>query len=122
MASTGRSRHSESASLQPFHPVGLLETQVSEDEERRLQRREKNRVAAQKSRKRQTQRADLLHEACELLEQRNRQLRREVDSLSEEHRLLSEVLRAHEPLSPIMPCSVASSTSSSLQPEAVAAR
>nr|XP_046228798.1 basic leucine zipper transcriptional factor ATF-like 3 isoform X2 [Scatophagus argus] len=94
----------------------------SEDGDRRLKRREKNRVAAQKSRKRQTQRADLLHAACELLEQRNRKLKREVDSLFEEQRLLNEALRAHEPFCPIMHCSFASSTSSSLQPDAVAAR
>lgn len=37
-------------------------TQSGEDNERRLKRREKNRVAAQRSRKRQTQRADELHE------------------------------------------------------------
>ncbi|XP_070782534.1 basic leucine zipper transcriptional factor ATF-like 3 [Enoplosus armatus] len=94
----------------------------SGDGGRRLKRREKNRVAAQKSRKRQTQRADILHEACELLEQRNRELRREVDSLSEEQRLLAEALRTHEPFCPIMHCSFASSTSCSLQPETVAAR
>ncbi|XP_029986397.1 basic leucine zipper transcriptional factor ATF-like 3 isoform X2 [Sphaeramia orbicularis] len=51
----------------------------SDDDGRRMKRREKNRVAAQKSRKRQTQRADLLHQACEVLEERNRNLRREVD-------------------------------------------
>ncbi|CAI5684593.1 basic leucine zipper transcriptional factor ATF-like 3 [Oreochromis niloticus] len=96
--------------------------ECSEDEGRRMKRREKNRVAAQKSRKRQTQRADLLHEACELLEQRNRKLRREVDSLSEEQHLLTEALRAHEPFCPIMHCSFASSTSSTLQPENMAAR
>ncbi|KAM7368355.1 hypothetical protein PAMP_014579 [Pampus punctatissimus] len=90
--------------------------QGSEDDGRKLKRREKNRVAAQKSRKRQMQRADVLHEACELLEQRNRQLKREVDSLSEEQRLLTEVLRVHEPLCPIMHCSF---TSSSLQPDAM---
>ncbi|XP_028997354.1 basic leucine zipper transcriptional factor ATF-like 3 isoform X2 [Betta splendens] len=89
----------------------------SEDEGKRLQRREKNRVAAQKSRKRQTQRADLLHQTCELLEQRNRKLRSEVDSLSEEQRLLTEALRAHEPFCPIMHCSFASSTSCRLQQE-----
>ncbi|XP_073349599.1 basic leucine zipper transcriptional factor ATF-like 3 [Pagrus major] len=94
----------------------------SDDGDRRLKRREKNRVAAQKSRKRQTQRADLLHEACELLEQRNRKLKREVDSLSEEQRRLTEALRAHEPFCPIMHCSFASSTSSSLQPDSMAAR
>ncbi|XP_026167574.1 basic leucine zipper transcriptional factor ATF-like 3 [Mastacembelus armatus] len=94
----------------------------SEDEGRKLKRREKNRVAAQKSRKRQTQRADLLHEACELLEQRNRKLRREVDSLSEEQRRLTNALRAHEPFCPIMHCLFASSTSSSLQPDNTTAR
>uniref|UniRef100_A0A3B5KY26 Basic leucine zipper transcription factor, ATF-like 3 n=1 Tax=Xiphophorus couchianus TaxID=32473 RepID=A0A3B5KY26_9TELE len=72
------------------------------DEGRRMKRKEKNRVAAQKSRKRQTQRADQLHQACELLEQRNRKLKREVDSLSEEQNFLSEALRAHEPFCPIM--------------------
>ncbi|XP_069033557.1 basic leucine zipper transcriptional factor ATF-like 3 isoform X1 [Embiotoca jacksoni] len=85
--------------------------ECSDDEGRRMKRREKNRVAAQKSRKRQTQRADLLHEACELLEQRNRKLRREVDSLSEEQHLLTEALRAHEPLCPIMHCSSSPSVS-----------
>lgn len=82
-----------------------------------MKRREKNRVAAQKSRKRQTQRADLLHEACELLEQRNRKLRQEVDSLSEEQRLLSEALRTHEAFCPIMHCSF---SSPSLQPDNMA--
>ncbi|AWP20421.1 putative basic leucine zipper transcriptional factor ATF-like 3-like [Scophthalmus maximus] len=77
---------------------------VREDEGRRLKRREKNRVAAQKSRKRQTRRADLLHE---------------VDSLSEEQRLLVEALTAHEPQCPIMHCS---STSTCLQPDNMAAR
>ncbi|KAI3363882.1 hypothetical protein L3Q82_001482 [Scortum barcoo] len=108
----------------------------SEDGSRRLKRREKNRVAAQKSRKRQTQREltfcmrvggvlSIPHcclKACELLEQKNRKLKREVDSLSEEQRLLTEALRAHEPFCPIMHCSFASSTSSSLQPDAMAAR
>ncbi|KAG7232714.1 hypothetical protein INR49_008201 [Caranx melampygus] len=57
-------------------------------------------------------------EACELLEQRNRKLRREVTSLSEEQRLLTEALRAHEPLCPIMHCFL-SSSSSSLQPDSL---
>ncbi|KAM8725233.1 basic leucine zipper transcriptional factor ATF-like 3 isoform 2-T2 [Acanthopagrus schlegelii] len=61
-------------------------------------------------------------EACELLEQRNRKLKREVDSLSEEQQRLTEALRAHEPFCPIMHCSFASSTSSGLQPDSMAAR
>ncbi|XP_063757801.1 basic leucine zipper transcriptional factor ATF-like 3 isoform X2 [Eleginops maclovinus] len=94
------------------------EGQGSEDEGKRMKKREKNRVAAQKSRKRHTQRADLLHQTCELLEQRNRKLRREVDSLSEEQRHLSDTLRAHEPLCPIMHCSL---SSSSPQPDTMTA-
>ncbi|KAF6735793.1 Basic leucine zipper transcriptional factor ATF-like 3 [Oryzias melastigma] len=93
--------------------------QCSVDDGRRMKRREKNRVAAQRSRKRQTQRADLLHEACELLEQRNKTLKREVESLSEEQHVLAEALRAHEPFCPSMHCSF---TSSSLQPDNTTAR
>ncbi|CAB1342898.1 unnamed protein product [Coregonus sp. 'balchen'] len=74
------------------------------DEDRRLKRRENNRVAAKNSRKKQTQRADELHEACECLEQKNRQLKKEVQFLSEEQRRLTEALKAHEPLCPIMHC------------------
>ncbi|CAJ1077663.1 basic leucine zipper transcriptional factor ATF-like 3 [Xyrichtys novacula] len=88
-----------------------------EDENRKLKRREKNRVSARRSRNRQTQRADHLHQACELLEQRNRKLRREVDCLSEEQRELSDALKAHEPFCPIMHCSLASSCS--LQPDTI---
>ncbi|XP_068454910.1 basic leucine zipper transcriptional factor ATF-like 3 isoform X2 [Clinocottus analis] len=56
-------------------------------------------------------------EACELLEQRNRKLKREVDSLSEEQRRLSEALGAHERLCPIMHCCTASSSvSGAMQP------
>ncbi|XP_067098564.1 basic leucine zipper transcriptional factor ATF-like 3 [Osmerus mordax] len=75
------------------------------DDNSRMRRREKNRVAAQKSRKRQTQRADELHEAYACLEQRNRQLRREVASLSEEQHRLLELLQTHEPCCPMMHCS-----------------
>ncbi|XP_058470186.1 basic leucine zipper transcriptional factor ATF-like 3 [Solea solea] len=89
----------------------------SQDEGRMMKRREKNRVAAQRSRKRQTQRADLLHQACELLEQRNQKLRREVDSLTEEHHLLTKALKAHEPFCPSMHCFSSSSSSCSLQPD-----
>ncbi|KAM9355840.1 basic leucine zipper transcriptional factor ATF-like 3 [Pholidichthys leucotaenia] len=89
------------------------ECECSVDEGLRMKKREKNRVAAQKNRKKQTQRADQLHQACELLEQRNRKLRREVDSLSEEQHLLTEILRAHEPFCTIMLCSFTTSSSSS---------
>uniref|UniRef100_UPI0037E902EE basic leucine zipper transcriptional factor ATF-like 3 n=1 Tax=Semicossyphus pulcher TaxID=241346 RepID=UPI0037E902EE len=93
-----------------------------EDENRRLKRREKNRVSARKSRKRQTQRADILHQMCELLEQKNMKLRKEVDSLSEEQRLLNDTLKAHEPLCLNMHCFITSSTSSGLQPDTMEAQ
>ncbi|KAF7656087.1 hypothetical protein LDENG_00046420 [Lucifuga dentata] len=90
----------------------------SENDDQRLKKREKNRVAAQKSRKRQTQKADVLHETCEYLEQRNKKLRKEVNSLCEEQRLLTDALRSHEPSCPIMHCST--STSLCLQPDNMA--
>uniref|UniRef100_A0A671NP01 Basic leucine zipper transcriptional factor ATF-like 3 n=1 Tax=Sinocyclocheilus anshuiensis TaxID=1608454 RepID=A0A671NP01_9TELE len=70
----------------------------SDDDEKRLKRREKNRVAAQRSRKRQTQRADELHEVYECLEQENSLLRKEVQLLIEEQQRLTDALKAHEPL------------------------
>lgn len=45
-----------------WHSVPLLQSSGDEDDDWRHKRRENNRVAAQKSRNRQTQRADELHE------------------------------------------------------------
>uniref|UniRef100_A0AAY5EV88 BZIP domain-containing protein n=1 Tax=Electrophorus electricus TaxID=8005 RepID=A0AAY5EV88_ELEEL len=69
---------------------------------KRMKRREKNRVAAQRSRKRQTQRADELHEAYECLEQQNSLLKKEVQVLLEEQKRLAEALQSHEPLCPVL--------------------
>ncbi|KAM9552037.1 basic leucine zipper transcriptional factor ATF-like 3 isoform 2-T9 [Salvelinus alpinus] len=80
------------------------ESSGDEDDDWRLKRRDNNRVAAQKSRKRQTQRADELHKAYECLDQKNRRLKKEVQFLSEEQRRLTEALKAHEPLCPIRHC------------------
>ncbi|KAM9495731.1 basic leucine zipper transcriptional factor ATF-like 3 [Clarias gariepinus] len=76
------------------------------EDERRMKRREKNRVAAQRSRKRQTQRADELHEAYEYLEQQNSLLKKEVQLLLEEQRRLAEALNLHEPLCPVLNANV----------------
>ncbi|CAB1342547.1 unnamed protein product [Coregonus sp. 'balchen'] len=65
--------------------------QGSSDNIKKVMRREKNRIAAQKSRMRQTQKADSLH-----LE--NTALRKEVKRLTEEAKYLSSVLTTHEPL------------------------
>ncbi|KAK3506757.1 hypothetical protein QTP70_023922 [Hemibagrus guttatus] len=81
-------------------------SQSEDDSHRRLKRREKNRVAAQRSRKRQTQRADELHEAYECLEQQNSLLKKEVQLLLEEQRCLADALKLHEPLCPVLNSSV----------------
>ncbi|XP_066533787.1 basic leucine zipper transcriptional factor ATF-like 3 [Hoplias malabaricus] len=83
-------------------------SESSDDDERKLKRREKNRVAAQRSRKRQTQRADELHEAYESLEQQNCLLKKEVQLLLEEQKCLVEALQLHEPLCTIQNSSVLS--------------
>uniref|UniRef100_A0A8C2QJS1 Basic leucine zipper transcription factor, ATF-like 3 n=1 Tax=Cricetulus griseus TaxID=10029 RepID=A0A8C2QJS1_CRIGR len=76
--------------------------QSPEDDDRKVRRREKNRVAAQRSRKKQTQKADKLHEEYECLEQENAVLRREISKLKEELRHLSEALKEHEKLCPLL--------------------
>ncbi|MCI4395651.1 hypothetical protein PDJAM_G00192370 [Pangasius djambal] len=74
--------------------------QGSADDMRKVMRREKNRIAAQKSRMRQTQKADSLHLESENLEKENAALRKEVKRLTEEVKYLSTVLSNHEPLCP----------------------
>ncbi|XP_026070449.1 basic leucine zipper transcriptional factor ATF-like 3 isoform X1 [Carassius auratus] len=90
----------------------LRKSESSDDDEKRLKRREKNRVAAQRSRKRQTQRADELHEAYECLEQENSLLRKEVQILIEEQQRLTDALKAHEPLCPVLNCGMTSTSRS----------
>ncbi|KAF6074021.1 basic leucine zipper ATF-like transcription factor 3 [Phyllostomus discolor] len=78
--------------------------QSPEDDDRKVRRREKNRVAAQRSRKKQTQKADKLHEEYECLEQENTVLRREIGKLTEELKHLSEALKEHEKMCPLLLC------------------
>nr|XP_043869597.1 basic leucine zipper transcriptional factor ATF-like isoform X1 [Solea senegalensis]XP_043869599.1 basic leucine zipper transcriptional factor ATF-like isoform X1 [Solea senegalensis]XP_043869600.1 basic leucine zipper transcriptional factor ATF-like isoform X1 [Solea senegalensis] len=70
----------------------------SSDDAKKVMRREKNRIAAQKSRMRQTEKADKLHLESENLEKENAALRKEVKQLTEEAKYLSSVLSSHEPL------------------------
>ncbi|XP_062406214.1 basic leucine zipper transcriptional factor ATF-like [Sardina pilchardus] len=83
-------------------------TRGSQDDMRKVMRREKNRIAAQKSRLRQTQKADSLHLESENLEKENAALRKEVKRLREEAKYLTSVLNNHEPV-----CTGLSSPSSS---------
>ncbi|KAM5129995.1 basic leucine zipper transcriptional factor ATF-like [Mantella aurantiaca] len=70
--------------------------QDSSDDMKKVQRREKNRIAAQKSRQRQTQKADILHVQSENLERVNSALRREIRQLREEIKYLTHVLSSHQ--------------------------
>ncbi|XP_017204981.1 basic leucine zipper transcriptional factor ATF-like isoform X3 [Oryctolagus cuniculus] len=88
-------------------------TEDSSDDVRKVQRREKNRIAAQKSRQRQTQKADTLHLESEDLEKQNAALRKEIKQLTEEMKYFTSVLSSHEPL-----CSVLA-TSAPSPPEVV---
>ncbi|XP_029469967.1 basic leucine zipper transcriptional factor ATF-like 2 [Rhinatrema bivittatum] len=62
----------------------------------KLQRREKNRAAAQRSRQKQMARADELHQEYEQLERENSVLRKEIQTLQQELSRLTQVLRKHE--------------------------
>ncbi|XP_019284341.1 basic leucine zipper transcriptional factor ATF-like 3 isoform X3 [Panthera pardus] len=84
-------------------PLGCA-SQSPEDDDRKVRRREKNRVAAQRSRKKQTQKADKLHEEYECLEQENTVLRREIGKLTTELQQLSEALKEHEKMCPLLLC------------------
>ncbi|XP_040467724.1 kinetochore-associated protein NSL1 homolog isoform X1 [Falco naumanni] len=77
-----------------------------EEDDRKVRRREKNRVAAQRSRKKQTQKADKLHEEYETLEQENTSLKREIGKLTDEMKHLSEVLKDHEKICPLLHCTM----------------
>ncbi|MGH0180171.1 UNVERIFIED_CONTAM: hypothetical protein FKN15_003952 [Acipenser sinensis] len=83
--------------------------QDSSDDVKKVLRREKNRIAAQKSRMRQTQKADTLHLESENLVKENAALRKEVKRLTEEAKYLTSVLSSHEPL-----CSALSSQASEI--------
>ncbi|KAJ1157467.1 hypothetical protein NDU88_010179 [Pleurodeles waltl] len=78
------------------------QVQSPELDDRKVRRREKNRVAAQRSRKKQTQKADSLHKEYECLEQENGCLKKEVAKLAEEVKRLSGVLKAHEQICPLL--------------------
>ncbi|XP_077179382.1 basic leucine zipper transcriptional factor ATF-like [Paroedura picta] len=87
---------SDSSDSSSFSHSSSSSKQESSDDMRKVQRREKNRIAAQKSRQRQTQKADTLHVESEDLERQNAALRREIRQLTEELKHISAVLTSHE--------------------------
>nr|DBA27244.1 TPA: hypothetical protein GDO54_011408 [Pyxicephalus adspersus] len=81
-------------------------SQGSDVSDRKIRRSEKNRVAAQRSRRKQTQKADKLHEEYECLEQENSSLKKEIGKLTDELKHLSQVLKDHEQICPYLRCPV----------------
>ncbi|XP_072542927.1 basic leucine zipper transcriptional factor ATF-like [Salminus brasiliensis] len=61
------------------------------------QRRQRNRDAARRSRKKQTERADVLHEELQALEQSNAAYVKEIADLKKELQHYTTVLKEHEP-------------------------
>uniref|UniRef100_A0A8C5MJI5 Basic leucine zipper transcriptional factor ATF-like n=1 Tax=Leptobrachium leishanense TaxID=445787 RepID=A0A8C5MJI5_9ANUR len=99
-SSNHRSAHNSSGS-----DADVL-SQGSDVCDRKVRRREKNRVAAQRSRKKQTQKADKLHEEYESLEQENASLKKEIGKLTDELKHLSQMLKDHEQICPYLHCPV----------------
>ncbi|NWH80214.1 BATF factor, partial [Piaya cayana] len=93
---------SDSSDSSSFSQSPPPSKQDSSDDMRKVQRREKNRIAAQKSRLRQTQKADTLHLESEDLERQNAALRREIKQLTEEMKHFATMLSSHEPLCSIL--------------------
>nr|XP_046175934.1 flocculation protein FLO11 [Oncorhynchus gorbuscha] len=74
--------------------------------DRRGKRRVKNRDAARKSRKKQTERADILHQDLQTLESSNSALEKEIASLRREFQLYTATLEQHESACTLRPSSI----------------
>ncbi|XP_048217393.1 basic leucine zipper transcriptional factor ATF-like 2 [Perognathus longimembris pacificus] len=72
-----------------------------EECQRQLKKKQKNRVAAQRSRQRHTDKADALHQQQESLEKHNHALRKEIQTLQAELTWWNRTLRLHEPQCPL---------------------
>ncbi|KAM3920736.1 basic leucine zipper transcriptional factor ATF-like [Leptodactylus fuscus] len=96
--------HPDSDSNEPSYVSSPSSSkQDSSDDMKKVQRREKNRIAAQKSRQRQTQKADTLHVESENLERLNAALRREIRCLRDELKYLTCVLSSHQSVCALTP-------------------
>lgn len=74
----------------------LLTRTCPSENQNLLKKKQKNRVAAQRSRQRHTDKADALHQQYEALEKHNRALQREIQELQEELYSWSRTLRTHK--------------------------
>ncbi|XP_075404128.1 basic leucine zipper transcriptional factor ATF-like 2 [Tenrec ecaudatus] len=81
---------------------GLLASTDPKEEhwQRQLKKKQKNRVAAQRSRQRHTDKADTLHQQHESLEKHNLALRKEIQALQAELAWWGRTLNVHQRLCP----------------------
>lgn len=80
---------------------GPLTRTDSEEHQRQLRKKQKNRAAAQRSRQKHTNKADALHQQHESLEKQNHALRKEIQALQAELAWWSQTLHVHERLCPL---------------------
>uniref|UniRef100_A0A8C0XB85 Basic leucine zipper transcriptional factor ATF-like 2 n=1 Tax=Castor canadensis TaxID=51338 RepID=A0A8C0XB85_CASCN len=86
----------------------LLTGTDPEEYQKELKKKQKNRVAAQRSRQKHTDKADALHQQHESLEKHNHTLRKEIQALQAELMWWSRTLHLHESRCPMKcsPCPV----------------
>ncbi|XP_006861143.1 PREDICTED: basic leucine zipper transcriptional factor ATF-like 2 [Chrysochloris asiatica] len=77
---------------------GLLAKMDPKECERQLERKQKNREAAQRSRQKHTDKADILHQQLESLEKENHALRKDIQILQTELLLWSQTCCMHQRL------------------------
>ncbi|XP_008071197.1 basic leucine zipper transcriptional factor ATF-like 2 [Carlito syrichta] len=77
---------------------GLLPWTEPKEHQRQLKKKQKNRVAAQRSRQKHTDKADALHQQHESLEKRSQALRKEIWALQAELAWWRRALQVHERL------------------------
>ncbi|XP_021494016.1 basic leucine zipper transcriptional factor ATF-like 2 isoform X1 [Meriones unguiculatus] len=76
----------------------LLTGTDPEESQKQLKKKQKNRLAAQRSRQKHTDKADALHQQHESLEKQNHALRKEIQALQAELARWSQMLLLHERL------------------------
>ncbi|KAK2504804.1 hypothetical protein MC885_017385 [Smutsia gigantea] len=77
---------------------GLLTGTDPEEHQKQLKKKQKNRVAAQRSRQKHTDKADALHQQHESLEKHNHALQKEIQALQAELVWWTQNLRMHQRL------------------------
>uniref|UniRef100_A0A671NPG8 Si:dkey-23i12.7 n=1 Tax=Sinocyclocheilus anshuiensis TaxID=1608454 RepID=A0A671NPG8_9TELE len=85
------------AALMDNFDQGSPFSQSDSQKDHRHHRREKNRDAARKSRRKHTEKADLLHEELQTLEQSNAAFVKEIAELKKELQLYTSALEQHIP-------------------------